>query len=149
MAIDRRWDTERMTPKESNKRVILDTNFLFIPSKFRIDIFDELQRLLGKHQCVIITPVLIELNQLMDKSKPSLVKDIELISKFIERCELLDVNLNPNETVDDSIIRMAKETGYLVATNDGKLRSRLRKERIPIIYLRQKAFLEMEGSAIA
>ena len=148
MAIDRRWNPERMTPKESN-RVILDTNFLFIPLKFRIDIFDELQRLLGKCQCVIITPVLIELNQLMDKSKPSLVKDIELISKFMERCELLDVCLNPNETVDDSIIRMAKETGYLVATNDGKLRSRLRKERIPIIYLRQKAFLEMEGSVIS
>jgi rRNA-processing protein FCF1 len=57
----------------------------------------------------------------------------------------LDENLDPSENVDDFIFRIASQTGYPVATNDADLRQRLRAVGIPVVYMRQRAFLETDG----
>jgi rRNA-processing protein FCF1 len=48
--------------------------------------------------------------------------------------------------VDDLIVRLAVYCNYAVATNDSDLRKRLRENNVPVIYLRQKAFLDVDGT---
>ena len=58
---------------------------------------------------------------------------------------MIYVEQEPNETKDDVIVRMAREWKCPVATNDQKLRKKLRDIGIPVIYLRQKNRLEVDG----
>lgn len=127
--------------------VIIDSNFLFIPLKFRVDIFSELQRLLeGRARCVVPNPVLEELQQIKQEAKPSLRRQAAFALELAERCERIDEGLREGETVDDLIVRLAESLGCPVATNDSKLRKRLRERLIPVIYLRERSHLELDGT---
>jgi len=126
--------------------VILDSNFLFIPLKFGVDIFEELQRLTGGLvRCVVPSPVVEELRRLRRDAKPSLRKEIDFALTLAERCEKVDVPAEAGEAVDDALIHLAKRWRCPVATNDAELRRKLRAEGIPVIYLRQRAYLEADG----
>lgn len=126
--------------------VILDSNFLFVPLRFGVDIFEELQRLLGSPlRCIVPTPIIKELQALKSEAKPSLQKEIDFALDLTDRCEIMEASLSQGETVDEFIIRVALETGYLVATNDAELRRRLKKVGVSVIYLRQQAYLEING----
>lgn len=133
--------------RRRNLPVIIDSNFLFIPMKFRVDIFTELQRLLeGRARCVVPSPVLEELQLIKLEAKPSLRRQAAFALKLAERCERVDEVLRDGETVDELIIRLAEAWGCPVATNDTKLRRRLRERFIPVIYLREKSHLELDGA---
>lgn len=135
--------------EEAKKRsitIIIDSNFLFVPLQFGVDIFEELRRLLGGSiRCVVPSTVLEELQLLRRDSKPSVKKQIDFALSLAERCEKIEVDVVSGETVDDSIVRMARLLRCPVATNDAELRRRLRAEMTPVIYMRQKAYLEMDG----
>jgi rRNA-processing protein FCF1 len=60
---------------------------------------------------------------------------------------VLEEELGAGETVDDFLLRSAADKGWLVATNDSDLRRRLRRVGVPVIYLRQRAYLEIDGLA--
>ena len=47
-------------------------------------------------------------------------------------------------TGDNSVMELAKKTGGYVLTNDKELRRRLRKEKIPIIFLRSGTHLAVD-----
>lgn len=127
--------------------VIIDSNFLFIPLKFRVDIFEELQRLLeGRARCVVPSPVLEELKLIEGGAKPSLRRQAAFALSLAERCDRADESLRDGETVDDLIIRLAESWRCPVATNDAKLRRRLRERSIPVIYLRERSHLELDGT---
>jgi len=126
--------------------VLLDSNFLFVPLHQGIDVFEELDRLLeGRVRCVVTRPVVDELERLERDSGPSLRKEARFAISLTERCEVLDEGLLPCETVDDSILRAAKEHGYVVATNDAELRRRLRRNGVAVVYVRQGSQLALEG----
>ena len=132
---------------EQGIKVILDSNFLFIPLKFRVDILDELNRLFGGLvQCVIPSPILEELQLLKKKVKPSQRREIDFALDFAENCGIVEENIKCGETVDDLIVRLASGWRCPVATNDIDLRHRLRSKGLPVIYLRQKAYLEVDGA---
>jgi rRNA-processing protein FCF1 len=144
MAADRRRDPEGLS--RTGASVLLDSNFLFVPLRFGVDIFEELQRLLGRTpRCLVPRPIVEELRHLKINAKPSLKKEVDFALDLAHRCELLDEELLPGEEVDDFILRLAVENGWPVATNDSGLRRRLRGIGVPVIYLRQQAFLEIDG----
>ena len=145
MATDRRRDPEGLS-RITGVAVLLDSNFLFVPLRFGVDIFEELQRLLGRTpRCLVPRPIIEELRHLRIDAKPSLEKEVDFALDLANRCELLDECLLPGEEVDDFILRLAVENGWPVATNDSGLRRRLRGAGVPVIYLRQQAFLEIDG----
>ncbi len=145
MATDRCRDPEGLNRK-TGLAVLLDSNFLFVPLKFGVDIFEELKRLLNRTpRCLVLRPIIEELRHLRIDAKPSLEKEIDFALDLTYRCELLDEDLLPGEEVDDYILRLAVENGWPVATNDSDLRRRLREAGVPVIYLRQQAFLEIDG----
>ena len=127
------------------RRVILDSNFLFIPFQFQIDVLEELKNLLGKSEPVVLSTTLEELKNLAREKSEKTRRRALLALKIAEKCAIVSVEKDPAETYDDVILRKAKEWTCPVATNDRNLRKRLRKEAIPTIYVRQRKKLELEG----
>ena len=129
------------------RRVILDSNFLFIPSQFRLDIFEELKKLLSQRfEPVLLSPTHRELLKIAEKGSPKMRKQASLALKLAEKCRLIHVEKGLEETPDDVIVRVATEWKCLVATNDRELRKRLRNRGVPVIFLRQRHRLELEGT---
>ena len=98
-----------------------------------------------KVQGIILSPVYEELLRLSkDKSLKERKKAL-IALKFLDVFDIIEIKRRQDETVDDLIIRYAKEWNYPVATNDRELRRRLRDIEIAVVYLRQKSHLEVEG----
>jgi rRNA-processing protein FCF1 len=127
-------------------RVILDSNALFVSLQFRIDVFSELERLLNRRfELVLLSSVKRELEILAEKGSPKMRRDACYALKFAERCRLVEVEASGSALVDDVIVEVAGEWGSAVFTNDKQLRKRLRDISVPVIYVRQKSRLEIDG----
>jgi len=128
-------------------KVILDSNFLFVPSQFQIDIFEELLTLLNqRYEPILLSTTYKELLRMAEKGSPKLRRQAAMALKLAEKCRVVDVEKGKAETTDDVILRAANRWRCPVATNDRALKLRLRDISIPVIYLRQKSRLELEGS---
>ena len=99
--------------------VILDSNFLLIPSQFQVDIFEELKKLL----------------RIAEHGLPKLRQQASLALALAEKCGIVSVEMYDRENPDDVILRVAKEWRCPVATNDKELRKRLRREGVPVLSL--------------
>jgi len=132
-------------PKQPLK-VIADSNALFIPLEFKIDIFTELSRLLNRnYELVLLSPVKRELETLTQKSSPKTRKNAKFALSLAEKLTCVKIQEKPNEPTDDTIIRIAKQWKTPVFTNDKQLKKKLRDISVPVIYLRQKSRLEIDG----
>jgi uncharacterized protein len=134
------------TPKPARVlKVILDSNALFVPLQFKIDIFEALKTLLNRSfELVLLSPILHEIKRLMEDGPPKTRKDARYALKLAERCRLVEVS-GVGVSPDDVIVEVAGEWRCPVFTNDIPLRKRLRDINVPVIYLRQKSRLEIEG----
>lgn len=133
--------------EEKPTKVVLDTNFFFVSSQFNVDFFQELTKLLNRRfEPILLSSTQKELERLAKSSSPKKKKQAQLALKLAEKCRLVPVEKGLNETYDDVIFRVSAEWKSIVATNDRKLRKRLRKIGIPVIFLRQKRRLEGEGA---
>jgi len=135
-------------PKHARKplKIILDSNALFVPFQFKIDIFEELKRLFGKNfDLVLLLPVKRELEKLAQRGSPKMRKSASYALKLGEKCILFDINEKIPGSTDDAIVQMAHEWNCPVFTNDRELRKRLRNINVPVIYVRQKSRLEVDG----
>ena len=127
--------------------ILIDSNFLFVPSNFKVDIFEGLTNLLGRRYTpILLSPTYRELLKISERGSPKMRRQASLALKLAEKCEVIPVEQGHEETHDDVIVRVASEWRCPVATNDGTLRKRLRNISVPVIYLRQMSRLEMEGS---
>lgn len=125
--------------------VLFDTNFLLIPSRFGVDIFEESERALNlKPDFVVIKGVLDEIQLLKEEAQPSFRKQLELAEKLAERCTIIDYEWREDEEVDDTIVRVSTSNGYIVGTTDAELRKRLHDQGVKVLFLRQKSFIMLE-----
>ena len=126
------------------KRVIIDTNFLLIPSEFRVDIFTEIERLVpSDYKLFIMDGTITELHKIMkskfNKSKDKLNAKIGL--QLVENKKIAKIESRGH--VDDVIVDISdKDT--IVATSDRELRRRLRTKGIRLIGLRKIQYLILE-----
>jgi rRNA-processing protein FCF1 len=128
-------------------KVVLDSNFLFVPSQFHLDIFEELENLLNQRfEPIILSSTQKELQGLAESSSPKKRKQAQLALRLAEECHAVPAEKGLSETYDDVIVRVAAEWKSPVATNDRELRRRLRNLGVPVIFLRQKQRLELEGA---
>ncbi len=133
-------------PEKETLRVILDSNFLFVPSQFRVDIFEGLSNLLGRRFVpVLLSSTYEELRRMTKLNSPKMRQQALLAIRLAEKCQLFPGKQGVEETPDDVIVRVAKEWRCPVATNDRVLKKRLRDISVPVIYLRQKTRLAIEG----
>jgi rRNA-processing protein FCF1 len=134
------------TERRESLKVIVDSNAFFIPMRFKIDIFVELEHLLNRRfDLILLSPVKHELETLATKGSSKTRRDAAFASQLAEKCMLVDVDPGPVRDVDDVIVKTAAEWKAVVFTNDEHLRDRLRDISVPVIYLRQKSRLEIDG----
>ena len=126
-------------------KVILDSNFLMIPFQFNIDIFQEIEYLLQK-KVDFVVPSLVksELTGISSRGGEG-APEASLALQLASRCRVVEVTLEPQETVDDAIVKASQKLGAVVATTDIDLKKRLRDINVPVVYLREKSKLEVEG----
>jgi len=119
---------------------------LFVPLQFKIDIFEELERILKtKFEPILLLQVKRELERIAKEGSPQLRKSASYALKLSEKCKLVNVNKEPTVSPDDAIVKLASEWNCPVFTNDRELRKKLRNISVPVIYVRQKSHLEIDG----
>jgi rRNA-processing protein FCF1 len=135
------------TPKKNEPlKVILDSNALFAPLEFKIDIFEKLKRLLNRNvEFILLSPVKRELEMLAAKDSPKIRREALFALKLAEKCKYVPVENDEKLTTDDAIVRVAKNWNSPVFTNDRQLKLRLRDISVPVIYVRQKSRLDIDG----
>jgi hypothetical protein len=127
-------------------KIIFDTNFLFIPFQFKVDIFEGIESVLETRvEGIVLSPVYDELRKMAKGGRPKIRKMAKLALELAERCHIIEVDRSPDKTIDDVIVEEAKKLGCIVATNDRALLRKLREQGIPRIYLRQRKKIVVEG----
>jgi len=118
--------------------VALDTNILFSISQYKIDIFDEIERLLGKTTFCVTKAIDAELDKLSEKYRKevSIARNV-MLKKKVKAIETESMN------ADASLVELAKK-GYIIATADKALKKKIKTKGARLIYLRQKKYLEIE-----
>lgn len=125
----------------------MDTNAFFVPFQFKLDIFEELKKLLDRNfEPVVLHQTLKELEKLASSESPKVCRQAMSALKLAKKCREVKVTLNFQGSHDDLVLEIAKKWKCPVFTNDSMLRKRLRDINVPVIYLRQKTRLEIEGS---
>jgi len=136
-----------LSPKKTGPlNVILDSNALFVPLEFKIDIFEELRLLLNrKIEFVLLSTVKRELDMLTAKKSPKIRREAIFALKLAEKCKYVPVENDEKLTTDDAIVKVAKNWNSPVFTNDRQLKKKLRDISVPVIYVRQKSRLYIDG----
>lgn len=114
--------------------VIFDANALMMPAQFGVDVFDEVERLVGGYEAVVPRAVVEELRSLAGRDR-----DAELALDLVERCRVVEGSVSGN--ADDVIVDLAEDA--VVVTNDANLKSRLLENNVPVAHMRQKSYLEV------
>ena len=137
--------TATPTTRGETVEVIVDSNALFAPLQFKIDMFGELERLLNRRfELILLSPVRGELETLAAEGSPKTRRMVNFALKLAEKCRYVEVN-SSKKVVDDVIVETAAKWRTPVFTNDSQLRKRLRDISVPVIYLSQKSRLEIDG----
>ncbi len=138
-------DVTAQTKTKDTLKVIFDSNAFFVPLLFKIDIFEELRRLINRNvEFVLLSVVKHELEVLANGDEPKVRRQANFALRLTEKCRLIPVEARAEET-DDVILRVSKSWGAPVFTNDRVLKKRLRDISVPVIYLRQKSRLDVDG----
>lgn len=127
-------------------RIILDSNFLMLPFQFGIDIFEAIKDLLDRNIEFIVLPQIVEEIERIADGMGDDSRGARLALKLIEgKCVILNLDDVKGLSTDESIVRAAIKLGAVVATNDRRLRRRLRSKGIPTIFLRERSHLDIDG----
>ncbi len=123
----------------------MDSNFLFLVANKKIDIFSEIEDLIpGRVKFCIIDPIRKELEKLSIR-KSEVGRNAKFALKLAEKCDNLKMKSKNFEKVDDTLVRFARENEVIIATSDKELRQKLRDINVPVIYLRGRSRVELEG----
>ncbi len=128
-------------------KVILDTNFLFIPGDLGVDIFTEIQKIMSEpYELCVMDATINELEKIMattSKQKQGLNAKLGLI--LVKQKNLKTINSSFKNYADQSILEYAAKNPEktIVATQDKDLKNKLKKIPTRIITLRQKKYLGM------
>ncbi|MHA1672119.1 MAG: type II toxin-antitoxin system VapC family toxin [Promethearchaeota archaeon] len=150
--------------------IFLDANFLLVPAQLKLDIYSEFNRLVPQpHTLVILEAILRELEVKAARLGPqsTFSREFRLSRQILEGHEHQVIHsesipqLTENLTVDDFLLREVQnfippslgdefqggpdsQFQVYIATNDKVLRRKARFMGIPVIFIRQKRYLDVE-----
>ncbi|MEM2234308.1 MAG: 30S processome protein Utp24 [Desulfurococcaceae archaeon] len=129
-------------------KVILDTNMLMMAGK-GFGIFEQIEEILdSKPVFIVLSQVKQELEKIANTGSPRERKAAAVALELIKaKCIIVDLGQSGTEGVDELIIEAALREKALVATNDRKLRKKLREKGLTEIYFREeKSMLESQST---
>ncbi len=113
-----------------------------IPGMFGVDILSELERLLERpYKLAIPNPVVQELKRISEHGKPKERAAARVGLLLIKRGSVIKAKGG----ADEVILKLATHKQCVVGTTDALLRKELRRQGVPVIYLRQKSHLAIDG----
>jgi len=122
------------------KVVAFDTNVLVAVERKKADVFSMARRLFGKSVRFVVTEqVKEELCQLGERGK-SMERSVKVAKEVLKKEDVKVIGIKARDA-DASLLEAAKQ-GFCVATNDRRLRKRIKKLGGAIIYLRGNRLLE-------
>ncbi|MBU0898956.1 MAG: hypothetical protein KJ613_04025 [Nanoarchaeota archaeon] len=119
-------------------KFLLDANFMLIPSKFKVDIFVELEKF-GHPELYTIDLVVKELRKIIHSTGAD-ARAARLGLKLIYEHNV-DIIEAKEDNADNDLIRLSKE-GFIVCTQDKEIIDKIHSNSGQIIHLRQKKYLE-------
>jgi len=122
------------------KGVAVDTNMLFAITDHGIRVFEELKMIIGGKEIVVPKQVLEELEKLAKEGK-TFERKVEVLRKVLKENETKVIEVEA-VGADNALEKLAKD--YFIATNDKKLKKRIKIVNGKVIYLRKKKFLEID-----
>lgn len=130
--------------------VIMDTNFLTVPAQFGVDVFSEAERVLERGlEFVLLNSVLDEIKSKLERASRTEARMFRVALDLVERCTIVSVDdTTKRSPVDDQLLDYARSVKGVLATNDRELRERANSKGIPVLLLRGKKYLELDGSII-
>lgn len=99
-----------------------------------------------QYKPVLLSATQQEILTMANKGSQKMQKHASLALKLAQRCRIVQVKQGADEAHDDVVVRIAQKWKCPVATNDQTLKKRLRNKGIPVIFLRGKARLALEGA---
>jgi rRNA-processing protein FCF1 len=121
------------------KRVFLDTNFLIDSARFGIDLEEISVFFQEPLEFFLISSSIKELEKIA-KNKGKLGSLAKLALEIIK---LKKIKILEEEESPDKAFLSLADKNTIIATNDSKLRKKLKKLGIKTIYLRAKKYLEV------
>ncbi len=123
----------------ATRLIIIDTNFLLLPFRYKINIIKELDRLVEKnHQLVISSRTMGELRMIGRRiGKDGMAARLAI--KMIEAAGKGFTVVENSDIVDDWIVSYASENNAMVCTNDSELRRRLKAMKLKVITMKSKS----------
>jgi rRNA-processing protein FCF1 len=126
---------------ERRVEVLADTSFLMVPGMYGIDIISELERVIGsKFVLVVPSAVIAELERIARRSSGREGAAARIGLEIARRWGRV---VEREGGADSVILEMAR--GRIVGTGDMELKGRLRRMGVPVIFLRGRDHLEVEG----
>jgi len=127
---------------EKTKKIVLDTNFIIAALQFKIGLFSELRRVcdFGFEVCVL-SASLGELEKLINNGNLLEKKQAALALRFIREKNIKV--LTAEGIVDDLLMGLDKQE-FVIATQDARLRAKLKAKGYTTIVIRQKKHLIIE-----
>jgi len=120
------------------QKVVLDTNALFFPFKFSINLEEEILQLVGRCEIVVPDVAISELEKLRREGN----KEAGAANKFLERFDRL--TCNPAMKGDAAILDAAKNVNGILVTSDKELIRKAKAEGLKVIFLRGKQRLQIK-----
>ncbi|MDP3765171.1 MAG: hypothetical protein Q8R04_01535 [Nanoarchaeota archaeon] len=124
------------------KRIIIDTNFLLIPYKFKVDIFSEFSRVCTfNYELFIFEQSIDELKSIIEKQSGKSKKAAQFALKLIK---LKNIGIIKSGQKDvDSLILESLTEDTLIATQDINLKREILKKGTSVIIIRQTKYLQL------
>ncbi|MCD6522918.1 MAG: nucleotide-binding protein [Candidatus Diapherotrites archaeon] len=117
-------------------KVIIDANFAMVPVQFRVDIYNELKRIIDRRfELITFTPIIEEIKG---------IKGGKLAIEIMKKNGVKIIETK-EKTGDKAIMDHIKARETIVCTNDKELEKKLREKGVTVIYLRGKKKIEAKG----
>lgn len=133
------------------KSIVFDTNFLFDVVKFKIDLKNIDELVVGPYRLATLDSVVVEIKKIA-ATKRVTSKYAKVALKLLERedFKIIRTKKRSGKVLTDDIIvdivckDKTGRKGMIVATNDAKLRKRIKAFGVKTIYLRARKYLEIK-----
>jgi uncharacterized protein len=124
---------------QSQTKVVIDTNMIISCVNFKIDLFEEIRKLLGNVEIIITENIKNELEKLKKDGK-NMEKTVNIAEKLLER-NGIKVEESRVKPTDNELVELASK-GFIIATNDKDLKQTIKRNSGQFLFIRKRKFIE-------